>query len=386
MASRRTSRFDFDTPVERRGTSSLKWDLYEGRDVIPLWVADMDFRSPPAVLEALRQRVEHGVFGYALAPRELIAAVMDMLERDHGWKVDPGWIVWLPGLVTGINVACRAVGEPGDAVMTNTPAYPPFLRAPDLSGRELAVSPLIDDGTRYGFDFEAMERGMTGRTKLFLLCNPQNPTGRVFSRDELERLAELCLSRKVVICSDEIHCGLVLEPGARHLSIAALDPAVARQGITLLSPSKTFNLPGLGFSLAVIPDESLRSRFRQVMEGIVPHVNIFGYAAGLAAYRDCEQWHRALIEYLRENRDLVEDFMARMPGMSMRHVETYLAWIDCRGLDVDDPAVFFDHHGVGLSSGTDFGARGFVRLNFGCSRITLTRAFERMEAALAYRR
>lgn len=387
MTVRRIHQFDFDTPVERRATGSLKWDLYKGRDVIPLWVADMDFRAPPAVLAALKQRVDHGVFGYALAPRDLPAVVAGMLERDHGWKVDPGWIVWLPGLVTGINVACRAAGSPGDAVMTNTPAYPPFLSAPGLSDRELVISPLLDDGTRYGFDFDAMERTMTGRTKLFLLCNPQNPTGRVFSRGELERLARLCLSRGIVICSDEIHCGLVLEAGVRHLSMAALDPAIARQSITLLSPSKTFNLPGLGFSLAVIPDEGLRSRFRQVMEGIVPHVNVLGYAAGLAAYRDSGQWHRALLEYLRGNRDLVEDFVARMPGLSMHHIEaTYLAWIDCRGLETDDPAVFFDHSGVGLSSGTDFGAHGFVRLNFGCPRATLLRALERMEAALPARR
>jgi len=306
-----------------------------------------------------------------------------MLEREHAWKTNPEWLVWLPGLVTGINVACRSVGAPGDAVMTTTPAYPPFLTAPALSGRTLITSAHLDDGGGYVFDFAGMEQAVTGSTKLFLLCNPQNPTGRVFTREELMRLAQICLSRRLVICSDEIHCGLVLDRDARHISIAALDTEIARQSITLLSPSKTYNLPGLGFSLAVIPDRALRLRFRQIMEGIVPHVNAFGSIAALAAYRDSGQWRRALIGYLRENRDLVESFAARTPGIRMHHVQaTYLAWIDCRGLGAEDPAAFFEHHGVGLSDGEDFGAPGFVRLNFGCARSTLTEALDRMETAI----
>lgn len=386
MTTRRKPRFDFDTPVERRGTGSLKWDRYKGRDVIPLWVADMDFKAPPAVIAALKERVGHGVFGYTLPSEELTNVIVDMLEREHAWKIRPEWLVWLPGLVTGINVACRAVGAPGDAVMTTTPAYPPFLSAPALSDRTLAAVAHPDDGGRCVFDFAGMEQAMTGRTRLFLLCNPQNPTGRIFTREELSRLAQICLSRKTVICSDEIHCGLVLDPSARHISIAALDVEIARQSITLLSPSKTYNLPGLGFSLAVIPDKGLRSRFRQVMNGIVPHVNTFGYAAALAAYRDSEDWRQALIGYLQGNRDLVESFAARSPGMSMHHVEaTYLAWIDCRELGTEDPAAFFESHGVGLSDGKDFGAPGFVRLNFGCARRTLAQALDRMATALRRR-
>lgn len=384
MTCKRQTRFDFDTPVDRQGTGCLKWDLYQGRDIIPMWVADMDFISPPAVIAALKKRVSHGVFGYNLPPRELPEVVAHMLEREHGWKIDPKWLVWMPGLVTGLNAACRAVGEAGDSVMTTTPVYPPFLQAPGLSGRSLITVPHIDDGSRYVFDFDAMEQAMTGRTKLFLLCNPQNPTGRVFSREELLRLARICLSRGAIICSDEIHCGLVLEPDARHLSIAALDEEIALRSITLLSPSKTFNIPGLGFSLAVIPDSGLRERFQQVMEGIVPHMNTFGYIAAVAAYRDCSAWHRALIDYLRTNRNLVETFVAQTPRLSMRHVEaTYLAWIDCRQLGMQDPAAFFERHGVGLSNGKDFGAPGFVRLNFGCQRSTLARALERMESAVA---
>ena len=378
-----TTSFDFDTPVERRCTGSIKWDRYKGRDILPLWVADMDFKSPPAVIEALLRRVEHGVFGYTCPPEGLIEEVVSLLERAHSWKVDPLWIVWLPGLVTGINVACRAVGEEGDAVMTTVPAYPPFLSAPVLSGRRLITVPLAVEGGRYVFNFEGIGKAETERTRMFLLCNPQNPTGRVFTRGELERLAAVCLEREVVICSDEIHCGLVLDENAHHVSIAALDEEIARHTVTLLAPSKTYNLPGLGCSFAVIPDPELRSRFTKVMNGIVPHVNALGFTAALAAYRDSEDWRLALIDYLKENRDLVEEFVSQTPGMSMHHVEaTYLAWIDCRELGVKDSAALFEDFGVGLSDGCDFGSPGFVRLNFGCPRSTLKEALQRMERAV----
>lgn len=375
--------FDFDTPVDRRSTASLKWDRYRGRDILPLWVADMDFQAPPAVIEALHDRVGHGVFGYTLPPDELVETVLIMLEKTHSWKVQPEWIVWLPGLVSGLNVACRCAGEPGDAVMTTTPAYPPFLSAPQLSQRALATVPHTEESARYAFDFDGIEQALTDRTRMFILCNPQNPTGRVFSREELSRLAGICLDHGIVICSDEIHCGLVLDEDRSHLSIAALDSEVARQSITLLSPSKTYNLPGLGCSLAVIPDRGLRSRFRQAMSGIVPHVNALGLTAALAAYRDCEDWRADLIGYLRTNRDLVEDFVAEAPGICMHHVEaTYLAWIDCRSIGCADPASFFEDAGVGLSNGPDFGIPGFVRLNFGCPRSLLNEALDRMGKAL----
>lgn len=375
--------FDFDSPVDRRCTGSLKWDRYKGRDVIPLWVADMDFKSPPAVIEALRRHVDHGVFGYTCPPDGLLETILDMLEEVHSWRVRPEWIVWLPGLVTGINVACRAVGSPGDAVMTTTPAYPPFLSAPILSGRNLISVAHGDDGDRYIFDFEKMEQAVTDRTKIFLLCNPQNPTGRVFTRGELERLAGICLSNDLIICADEIHCGLVLDEDAHHISLAALDEEIAQRTITLLAPSKTYNLPGLGCSLAVVPDPGIRSGFRNVMNGIVPHVNTMGFTAALAAYRDSEEWRLALIDYLKRNRDLVESFVSETPGITMHRVQaTYLAWIDCRSLCIENPAALFEEAGVGLSDGTDFGMPGFVRLNFGCPRSILNEALQRMEKAV----
>jgi cysteine-S-conjugate beta-lyase len=378
---------DFDEVIDRRGTSSEKWEKYRGRDVIPMWVADMDFRSPPAVIEALHRRAAHGVFGYTGAPPELIEAVVSMLARDHGWRVDPGWIVWLPGLVCGLNVTCRAVGDDGDEVATLTPVYPPFLSAPKNSRRAVVRVPLREDSNRWSIDFERLEAALTPRTRLFMLCNPHNPVGRVFDREELRRLSRLCLRRGLVICADEIHCGLMLDPDKRHSPMAALDPEVAERTITLMSPSKTFNLAGLGCAFAVIPSAELRGRFLQAKAGIVPMLNPFGYLAAAVAYRDCEGWRLALIDYLRGNRDLLAGALSRMPGgLSMAPVEgTYLAWIDVRAAGLENPVGFFEEAGVGVQDGRDFDGTGFVRLNFGCPRAVLNEALTRMRRALEKR-
>jgi cystathionine beta-lyase len=378
-----TSKFDFDTPVERRGTASYKWDRYEGRDVIPLWVADMDFRSPPAVIEALHERVAHGVFGYTHAPAELEQAVRAALLEDRRWEVDREWIVWLPGLVSGLNVLCRAVGARGDEVVTFTPVYPPFLSAPLLAERTVLRVPLTVSGGRWEMDLNTLERSLSVRTKLLLLCSPHNPVARAWSEQELRALAEVALRRDLVIGSDEIHSGLVLDENRAHIPVATLSPEVAARTVTLMAPSKTFNTPGLGCSFAIISDPGLRASFTAAMEGIVPHVNVLGYVAAQAAYEAGVGWRRALLQYLRGNRDLVEREIASMPGLDMTHVEaTYLAWIDARAAGLADPAAFFESAGVGLSDGADFGAPGFLRLNFGCSRPLLVEAFARMRTAL----
>ncbi len=377
--------FDFDTPIDRRGSASVKWDKYRGRDVIPLWVADMDFRSPPVVLEALQRRVEHGVFGYTHAPEELTPAILARLQADYRWQVEPEWLVWLPGLVTGLNVACRAVGEDGDQVLTPVPVYPPFLSAPRHSRRDLLTVPLGRRDGRWELDLERLEAAVTARTRLLLLCSPHNPVGRVFGREELAALADLCARHDLVICSDEIHADLVLDPDKAHVPTAALEPEVARRTITLMAPSKTFNTPGLGFSFAVVPDGALRGRFRAAMAGIVPQVNALGYTAALAAYRDGGPWQAALLAALRANRDSVEQAVAAMPGLAMDHVEaTYLAWIDTRPAGLEDPVQFFEQAGVGLSDGRDFAGPGFVRLNFGCPQATLREALGRMGQALEF--
>ena len=375
--------FDFETPIDRCNTASEKWDKYTGRDIIPLWVADMDFRSPPAVIEALQRRVAHGVFGYSAPPADVVESVLQMLQREYGWQVSAEWLLWLPGLVCGLNVACRAIGEPGDGVASFTPVYPPFLSAPRLAGRELVSVPLVCGGDRWQMDLEALERALTPRTRLLLLCSPHNPVGRVWSRAEQLALLELAVRNDLIICSDEIHAGLVLDEGQRHLPFAALSAEAARRTITLQAPSKTYNIPGLGCSFAVIPDQGVRRSFRHAMAGIVPHVNLLGYTATQAAYRDGEAWRKALLVYLRHNRDLTVRAIAAMTGLKTWSVEaTYLAWIDARGLGVPDPAGFFEEAGVGLSDGAPFGAPGFVRLNFGCSRSLLEKALERMRQAV----
>jgi cysteine-S-conjugate beta-lyase len=375
--------YDFDEIIDRRGTSCEKWGKYRDRDIIPLWVADMDFRSPPAIIEALQERVSHGIFGYTSPPEGLGEAVIAALQGEFGWQVHPEWITWLPGLVTGLNIACRAVGEPGDEVITFTPVYPPFMSAPPLSGRRAVLVPLILEGGRWGLDLAALEAAVTPRTRLLLLCSPHNPVGRVWSEGELIALAGFAQRHDLTICSDDIHAGLVLDEALHHIPIATLTPETGRRTITLLAPSKTFNVPGLGCSFAVISDDTLRRAFRKAMGRIVPHVNLLGYTAAEAAYRHGDEWRRQLITYLRGNRDLVAQELGAIPGLSVAHVEaTYLSWIDLRPRRIADPVRFFEGAGVGLSGGEDFGLPGFVRLNFGCPRPLLSEALRRMRVAL----
>lgn len=371
----------FDQAVDRRGSDSEKWRKYAGRDILPLWVADMDFAAPPAVVAALQQRIAHGVFGYPHPWPSLTESVRAHLERQYQWPIEAEWLVWLPGLVTGLNVACRAV--PG-GVFTAAPIYPPFLSAPHLAGSPLARADLRCADGSWQWDLAAADASCDAATRLFLLCHPHNPVGRCWTREELEALAAWAEARDLVVCSDEIHCGLILDPGRQHIPFAALSPAAARRSITLMAPSKTFNIPGLGCAFAVIPDAALRGRFRRAMAGIVPHVNSLGLLACEIAYRECDDWHRELIAYLRANRDAVEAAVAALPGVSMTHVEaTYLAWLDVRGLGLERPHGHFEAHGLGLSDGADFGAPGWLRLNFGCPRATLDVALARLARACA---
>ncbi|MBI5898015.1 MAG: putative C-S lyase [Rhodocyclales bacterium] len=380
--------FDFDAVIDRAGSDSVKWAKYAGRDIIPLWVADMDFAAPPAVLAALRERAEHGVFGYNQPTAAQVAAVQGYLDRHFGWQVEAGWIVWLPGLVTGINVACRAVGDVGDAVFTATPIYPPFLGAPVDSARRTVSAPLVRDSSGWLWDFPAVDAVLKGsRPKLMLLCHPHNPSGRVWTEDELWQLAALAEKHDLVVCSDEIHNGLVLDPNCRHRVFATLSPEIAARSITLMAPSKTYNIPGLGCAFAIISSAPLRCAFQRAMHGIVPHVNALGMAANEAALAHCDDWQAALCGYLRGNARAVERAVAELPGLDMRPVEaTYLAWIDARDFAADhgisNPAQYFESHGLGLSDGADFGAPGFVRLNFGTRRALLDEALARLARAV----
>ncbi|MEN9880086.1 MAG: hypothetical protein RIQ55_732 [Pseudomonadota bacterium] len=385
--------FNFDTPIDRLSSphdDSLKWGRYphqSGQSILPMWVADMDFAAPPAVIEALRERVAHGVFGYPHVSAEVQEAVLLHLARDLGWHVEPEWLVWLPGLVTGLNVCCRAVGESGDAVVTATPIYPPFMSAPKLSDRQLLTVPLTTAHGAWVWDLEALAAATNARTRLLMLCNPHNPVGRVWRKDELEGLAAMAERHDWIICSDDIHCELLLEPGVRYTPIATLSPEIARRTITLLAPSKTYNIPGLGAAFAVIPDAALRRRFERVIAGIVPHINVLGYTAMAAAYRHGVPWRDAVLDYLRGNRDQLTSALNKVPGLKLQTPEaTYLAWIDASGLDLpvgQSAARFFEAAGVGLSPGESFlpGATDHVRLNFGCTRATLDEAIRRITKA-----
>ena len=371
--------FDFEHVPERRGSDSVKWNKYAGQDVLPLWIADMDFASPPPVLAALQARVARGDLGYAEPWPALVEAVQAYCQRHYDWRVEADWLVWLPGLVCGINLACRSVdGE----VLTATPVYPPFLSAPGLSGRGLVRVPLREEGGRWSWDFAALEAAVTPATRLLLLCHPHNPVGRAWDADELQALAEFAARHDLVVCSDEIHCDLVLDPERHHVPFARLGEDAARRSITLMAPSKTYNIAGLGCSLAIIPDPALRRRYQAARRGIVPDVNVLALTACASALLEGEAWRQDLLAVLRANRDRVEAAVNAMPGLSLGHVEaTYLAWIDARGLGVDAPVEFFEAAGVGLSDGRDFGLPGWVRLNFGCAPALLDQALDRMRAA-----
>jgi cysteine-S-conjugate beta-lyase len=345
--------------------------------VIPLWVADTDFRAPAAVRRALEARVEHGVFGYTGPPEALRAAVVEHLERRHGWRVDPSWIVFLPGVVPGLHMSARRLLAPDEHALVPRPVYQHLKRAPEFARRPFTEVPLVLEKGRWVFDLDALRAARTPKTRAFYLCNPQNPGGTVFTRDELLRLAEL--TPGCVIVSDEIHCDLVLDDSARHVPIASLDAEVSRRTVTLMSANKTFNFPAAGCGWAVIEDAGLRKILSEELSAhVLPSASVFGYTATLAALQEGGEWLGALIRYLRTNRDLVESAL----GLPMVHVQaTFLAWIDARS--VPDAHATFLRHGVALSPGEQFGAPGFVRLNFGTQRARLAEALQRMRRALA---
>ncbi len=383
--------FDFETVPERRGTDSQKWQKYAGRDILPLWVADMDFKSSPGIIAALQERVAHGVFGYARPVKSTVDAVVAAMEQRYGWRIDPAWLVWLPGLVVGLNIVAQAFAQPGDEVITLTPIYPPFMSAPKNSVRTSIQVPLQlnSDQHRWEIDWELLERSITPKTKVFLLCNPHNPIARVWRRDELERIGEFCVRHTLVLCSDEIHCDLILDD-LPHVPTALLGDEIARRTITLMAPSKTYNIPGLGTSIAIIPDAQLRAQFVRATAGVVAEVTSLGFTACEAAYRDSDPWRQALLKTLRGNRDFLFDYTNReLPGVVIEApIEaTYLAWLNVSALNLTDPIAHFEQHGVGLSDGAFFGSpRGrHVRINFGCPRATLTAALARMKRALAAR-
>ncbi len=376
--------YNFDELIDRTNTDSVKWDKYKDRDIIPLWVADMDFKAAPPILTALENVVKQGVIGYWHTPDELVNVVVKRLKERHNWEIQKEWLVWLPGLVPGLTLSCMVVGEDGDEIMTTVPVYGPFMRSPIAAKKRLVKVPMRLENSRWTFDFEAIKTGITPRTKMFMLCNPYNPAGTVFTKDELQKLSDICIENNIVICSDEIHCDLILDETKKHISIATLSQSVENQTITLLSPSKTFNIAGLGCSFAVIPNEEIRAKYATLRAIIEPEVSAFAYKAALAAYRDGGEWHKQLLSYLRKNHDFVLQEINAFNGFKMQPLEaTYLAWIDTRESEFEDVAQFLENAGVGVSDGgVFFDGKGFIRLNFGTQMRRLEAAFWRMRKVI----
>jgi len=386
--------YDFDNPPSRKNTNSIKWQAY-GEDVLPMWVADMDFVAPQPVQRALRQQVEHGIFGYPGGIHDPIgdlpclqATIIERLEHLYGWQIQPQDILLIPGLMVGFNLAAHALGAPGDGLLIQTPVYMPFLDAAKnaaLIHQEMELTRCADG--RYEIDFDAFSGALTPETRAFLLCNPHNPVGRVFDRHELERMAELCLRNNTTIISDEIHCDLIF-PDHRHIPIASLDPEIAQNTITLMAPSKTYNIAGLSASFAIIQNEALRQKWDQAKEGLVGWVNLMGQVAMEAAYAEGQEWLDQVLVYLKRNRDLLfETVQCDLPGIKMALPEgTYLAWLDCReaGIPGNPYQFFLNEARVAVNDGAAFGkgGEGFVRLNFGCPRSTLLEGLRRIQNAL----
>lgn len=378
---------NFDQVIDRKGTESIKWNYYED-DILPMWIADMDFRSPEPVINALHHRVDHGIFGYGCPPEGLKEAIIDHLAKRQGWFVEDADVSFISGVVTGFNHAIYSLTDPGDKVLIQPPVYPPFLDAPEMAGRQCVHNELLlcEDG-HYEIDFDDFEEKCASGVKLFVLCSPHNPVGRVFTERELMRLAEICLRHRVLICSDEIHSDLIFS-GYQHIPIASLAPEIGNSTVTYFAPSKTFNIAGFSTSVYVAQNTEIRQTLNQSFRMLLGHPNILGLHAALAAYRDGSAWLEEVLVYLQANRDyLVDTVKGDLPGVKIWKPQgTFLGWLDCRGLGLDSsPSDFFLEKGkLGLNDGAAFGVggNGFVRLNFGCPRSTLKEGLHRMKTAI----
>ena len=384
---------EFDTIIDRRNTASWKWDktekIFGTADLLPMWIADMDFASPAEVIAAVKAKAEHGVYGYATFPSSFYAAIIGWMKRRHNWQIEQEWISVTPGVVPAISIAVQALTEPGDGIVIQPPVYPPFFRCVKTNNRKLVENPLRLHNGRYEMDFDDLERKLDPTVKMLVLCSPHNPVGRVWSQADLHRLADICLKRKIIILSDEIHGDLVFR-GYKHIPVASLNPEVAAQTVTFTAPSKTFNLAGLYTSATVISNPELRQKFNTLLEVLsISEGNVFGIAACEAAYNYGDAWLAELLDYLERNADYLADFVNRqIPDVKVIKPEcTYLAWLDFTALGLAGPDLksFLVHRAkVGLNDGTTFGreGEGFARLNFGCPRVLLQEGLQRIEKAV----
>lgn len=376
----------FGPNIDRSKSDSIKWKRYKDKDVLPMWVADMDFQVAPSILEAIKQRVDHGVLGYGSDNSELRELIVKHCQRHYDWNIEPEWIVFTPGVVKGLNIA-RAMsalkGKP--AAITALPVYPHLMRQAPLLETDNYTFQVKPCGDSWSINLPAMKQALSDDVGVMLLCNPHNPIGKVYSEGELQEIADVCIKHDLIICSDDIHCDLILN-GKKHIPIASLNDEICKRSITLMAPSKTFNVPGLDMAFAIISDIKMRTEYSKLMDGLVGHVNILGMAAATAAFKYAQPWRLELIEYLKHNHQLIIDKVSALEGISMRPCEaTYLAWLDVSALQLDHPQKFFEKHGVGMSAGSEFGDNNYVRLNFGCQRPVLMEALRRIEKAVTLR-
>lgn len=381
-------KYDFDKIISRRGTNSYKWDsMPEGKDILPLWVADMDFCTAPAITEALARRMNHGIFGYVRVPDEYYTAVIRWFERRHKWTVSKEWMIYTSGVVPAISAVIKALTEPGDSVVVQTPVYNCFFSSIRNNGCNIVTNPLkYEDGT-YHIDFDDLERKVKNLgVKLMLLCNPHNPAGRVWTREELCRIGEICIQNNVKVISDEIHCELVY-PGHTYTPYASLGEEYLWNSVTCVSPSKSFNIAGLQIANIIARDETIRKRIdRAININEVCDVNPFGIEATIAAYNEGEDWLLELLDYLKANYDyMYEFFHAYLPQIPVTKLEgTYLVWTDCRAFHLPSDTLqtsLLETTGLWLNSGTMYGAEGegFLRWNIACPRLVLQDALKRFK-------
>jgi cystathionine beta-lyase len=372
---------NFSDKPDRTSSKAYKWERYKGTDVLPMWIADTEFRCAEPILSALHNRIEDGLLGYTLPDHDTdaIEAVVAWCQRQYDWKIEPRWVVWTPGVVPAFNVAINAYCNTGETVIVQTPNYPPLLAAPAINGLNRACIDTIQVDGRWTLDFNALEKAAAApKATLFIMCNPMNPVGSVLNHEELDRVAAICRKHNVMVCSDEIHCDLILDD-VPHLPAGA-HADLAEHSVTLMAASKTFNVAGLGTSFAIIPDTKIRAAFNKSARGIVPWVTVTGLTATNAAFRYCDDWHQQELAYLKANRDYLVTEINKIEGLkAVSPAATFLLWVDASGLQVENTQLWCEARGIGPSAGRDFGDKDFFRLNFGCSRDYLIEAIEKLK-------
>ncbi|GIP53568.1 MalY/PatB family protein [Paenibacillus vini] len=385
--------YEFNERTMRRGTLSYKWDqgqtLFGDDEVLPLWVADMDFKCSPAIIQAVTERAAQGIYGYTIRSKDYLNAITGWFQRRHGWNVDESWLTDSPGVVPSLSLAVQSLTEPGDEIILQSPVYNPFYDVIQRNGRKLAESPLLLKNGRYEMDYEKLETLMSGGAKLLLLCSPQNPGGRVWTKEELVRLGDLCVKYDVKVIADEIHCDLVF-PGHQHFPFASLSEQFAERTITCLAPSKTFNMPGLSTSFTVISNPRLKRRFDERIHALsIGSVNFFGPPATIAAYNESEPWLDALLTYVAANQEFAISYLSNhLPALvPVRSEGTYLLWLDCRALGLDSKQLkqlMYKEAKIAFNEGSIYGreGEGFLRINLACPRDLLVEALDRFTAAV----